>query len=106
MGIQFNGQVTVNGNVEIFDNGSMKITGNQVDVNIKDLKNFIGDNLKYSPNKDEYIEAAKILETSSDNFKIQNAIQKLKNMAQELWKNVFFSWLSTIVIEVVKSMLG
>lgn len=106
MSIQFNGQVTINGNVEMFDNGSMKITGNQVNVDIKNLQSFIEDNLKYSPNKGEYLEAAKIVAESSDKSKIKDAIIKLKNMTQELGKSIFFNGLSTIAIEVIKTMLG
>lgn len=106
MSIQFNGQVTINGNVEMFDNGSMKITGNQVNVDIKNLQSFIEDNLKYSPNKGEYLEAAKTITESTDRSKIKDAIIKLKSMAQELGKTVFFNGLSTIAIEVVKAMLG
>lgn len=106
MGIQFNGQVTINGNVEMFDNGSMKITGNQVNVDIKNLQNFIEDNLKYSSNKEDYLEAAKILESSDDKSKIKDAIIKLKSMAQELGKSIFFNGLSAIVIKVIKEMLS
>jgi len=106
MGIQFNGQVTINGNVEMFDNGSMKITGNQVNVDMKNLKSFIEDNLRYSPNKAEYIDAAKVLKNSSDKSKIKKSILKLKGMAQELGKAVFFNGLSDIAIKVLKKMLN
>ena len=106
MSIQFNGQVTINGNVEMFDNGSMKIIGNQVDVNIKDLQNFIEDNLKYSSNKKDYLEAAKIIESSNDKSKIKDAIVKLKSMAQEKGKSIFFSGLSTIAVKTIKETLN
>lgn len=105
MGIEFNGTVTINGNVEMFDNGSMKITSNQVDVNINNLHQFIEDNLKYSSNKQEYLEAAEVIKNSSDKPKIKSAIMKLKNIANELGKNVFFSGLSQIAIEVIKEIL-
>ncbi len=105
MGVQFNGQTTINGNVEIFDNGSMKITGNQVNVEVKNLQSFIEDNLKYSPNKTDYVDAAEVLQDSSDKSEIKKAIIKLKDMAQELGKTVFFDGLSALAIEVIKKML-
>lgn len=105
MGIQFNGQVTINGNVEMFDNGSMKIVGNQVNVSIDDLARFVEDNLKYSPNKGDYLQAAKIIKDSSDESAIKKAVKKLGEMAKELGKNVFFSGLSQIAIDAIKSNL-
>jgi hypothetical protein len=106
MGVQFNGQVTINGNVEMFDNGSMKITGNQVNVDVTNLKSFIEDNLKYSPNKNEYLDAADAVQTSNEKSKIHDAVIKLQRMAQELGTTVFFNGLSSVAIEVIKGMLG
>jgi len=105
MGIHFNGTVTINGNVEMFDNGSMKITSNQVNINVNDLSQFIEENLKYSPNKEEYLKAAEILKTSNDKSEIKSAITKLKNVANELSKNIFFSGLSQVAVEAIKEML-
>lgn len=92
----------------MFDNGSMKITGiqvNQVNVDIKNLQNFIEDNLKYSPNKEAYLEMAKILESSDDKSKIKDAAFKLINMAKELGKNIILKGLSTITTEVIQKVL-
>ena len=105
--IQFNGQVTVNGDVEIYDNGSIKITNNQVNVDIKNLQNFIEDNLKYSSNKEEYLESAKILGSSKNKSKIKDAYNKFKDMVKESGKAVILNGLSTIVLEAIrKAVLG
>jgi len=104
MGIHFNGSVTINGSVEMYDNGSMKITANQLNVNINDLPNFIQENLKYSPNKIDYLEAAETLQTSNEPSKIKSALNKLGEMAKELGKNVMFSGLAQAAVDVIKSL--
>ena len=106
MGIHFNGQVTINGNVEMYENGSMKITANQLNINIGDLPKFIEENLKYSQNKVEYLEAAETLQTSNEPNKIKSTLAKLGEMAKELGKNVMFTGLSQMVIDVIKGVLG
>ena len=104
MGIQFNGTVTIKGNVEMYDNGSMKITNNQYTVNINELKNLINEQLKYSPNKKEYLEAVDIIINSTDKSLIKNAILKIRNLGLELGKNILISGLSTLTIEVLKEI--
>jgi hypothetical protein len=106
MGIHFNGQVTINGNVEMYENGSMKITANQLNVSISDLPKFIEENLRYSPNKIDYLEAAETLQSSNDPSKIKSALTKLGEMAKELGKNVMFTGLSQMIIDVIKGVLG
>jgi hypothetical protein len=106
MGINFNGKVTINGNVEMYDNGSMKISGNQLNVSINDLPNFIQENFKYSPNKEEYLEVAETLKNSSDPDKIKAAFNKLKEMAKELGKNIIFTGLSQFVLDTIKGVLS
>ncbi len=93
----------------MFDNGSIKVTGiqvNQVNVDIKNLQNFIEDNLKDSSNKEAYLEMAKILESSDDKSKIKDAIFKFIDMAKEFGKDVVLSGLSTITTEVIQKVLG
>jgi hypothetical protein len=103
MGIQFNGNVTINGDVEVFDNGSMKITGNQLNVSIEDLPKLIEDNLKYSSNKEEYLQMSKDLKDSNDEGIIKKAIEKFKKMGKELSKSVVVSGLSSFVLGVIKN---
>ena len=105
MGIQFNGNVTINGDVEVFDNGSMKITGNQLNVSIEDLPKLIEDNLKYSPNKEEYLQMAKNLKDSDDEGIIKKAIEKFKEMGKELSKSVVVSGLNSFVLNVIKNFV-
>lgn len=105
MGIHFNGQVTINGNVEMYDNGSMKITANQLNINVNNLPSFIEENLKDSPSKLEYLEAAETIKTSNEPSKIKEALNKLESMAKELGKNLLFSGLSQMVIDVIKDVL-
>jgi len=106
MGIIFNGEVTINGNVEMYDNGSMKITANQLNVNVNDLPQFIEENLKYSVNKGEYLDAAETLQKSNDPSKIKTALNKLSEMAKELGKNVIYTGLAQTVIDVIKDLLA
>jgi len=101
MPIQFNGNVTINGNVEVYENGSMKITANQINVNINNLSDFIQENLKYSPAKIEYLDAAETLQNSN-----KVALHKLGEMAKEIGKNVMFTGLSQVVISVIKGVIG
>ena len=119
--ITFNAPTTFNGNVEMFDNGSMKITGievNQVNVDIKNLPNFIEENLKYSPNKEAYLEMARILASSDDKAKIlyaddkakiRDAITKFLNMSKEFGKKfgktVVVTGISTVTEKVFKAIL-
>jgi len=106
MPIQFNGNVTINGNVEVYENGSMKITANQINVNINNLSDFIQENLKYSPAKIEYLDAAETLQNSNDPDTIKVALHKLGEMAKEIGKNVMFTGLSQVVISVIKGVIG
>ena len=106
MGIIFNGNVTINGNVEMYDNRSMKITSyNEITIPIKELKQFIEDNLKFSPNKQDYLDVVDVLEESTDTSAIQKAMEKMKNLAAELGKNVLISGLSSVAAEIIKSIL-
>ena len=92
------------GNVEVFDNGSMKITGNQVNISIDELKNLIEDKLKYSPNKENYLEMADNLKNSQDEDVLKKALQKFKEFGKELGKGVFISGLSPLVIRLAKNL--
>lgn len=106
MGVQFNGQVTFNGNVEIFSDGSVKVTDNQININIRDLKDFIERNLEHSPNKGEYIDAARDIEESSDEKKIKEAFIKIEGMTREIGKAIILNGLSTIAIAAIKEVLS
>lgn len=109
MSINFNAQTTINGNVEMFNNGSMKIVGNQFKdnkVNIENLKDFIENNLKNSPHKEEYIEIADILQKSNDESKLKEAVIRLKSMVKELGKSITINGLSTVAVEIIKRVLG
>lgn len=103
MGIQFNGNVIINGDVEVFDNGSMKITGNQLNISIEELPQLIEDNLKYSSNKKEYLKMAKDLKEAKDEGVIKKAINKFKEMGKELSKSVSVSGLSSFVLDIIKN---
>lgn len=64
--VTFNGNVTINGDVEIFDNGSMKITSNRVAVHVSKLDHYIEQELSGSVNKKEYLEMAQCFQNSKD----------------------------------------
>lgn len=105
MGVTFNGNVTINGNVEMYDNGSMKITyGGVLNIPITEMRGFIEENLKYSPNKEDYLTAGEDLENTEDRTKIQKAIEKIKDMAIEIGRNVLIQGLSQEVGKVINSL--
>ncbi len=105
MAVTFNGNVTINGNVEMYDNGSMKITyGGVLNIPITEMRGFIEENLKYSPNKEDYLTAAEDLENTEDKTKIQKAIEKIREMAIEIGRNVLIQGLSQEVGKVINSL--
>lgn len=105
MGITFNGNVTINGNVETYDNGSVKITlGGILNIPITEMRQFIEENLKYSPNKEDYLTAAEDLKSSEDETKIQKAWGKIIDMTIEIGKTVLILGLSQEVTEIIKSL--
>ena len=105
MGIYFNGQVTINGDVEMYENCSMRMITNQLNVDIRDLTSFIEENLKYSSNKVEYLDAAETLRNSNEPSKVKKAITKLKEMTKELGKNIMFTGLSQTIIDIIKEAI-
>ena len=106
MGIQFNGDVTVNGNVEMYNNGSMRIVSNQDTVDITKLNEYIERNLEYSPDKAEYLQAADVLKNSEDKGKLQAALLKLRSLSYELGKSLMISGLSSVAQSVIRNILG
>jgi len=105
MGIHFNGEVTINGNVEIYDNGSMKISSNQIEINLGDLNQFIRNNLTHSPNKDDYLKAVGDLQNSTDKTILIKAYEKIKGMGVELGKSILIHGLSATAITIIKKIL-
>lgn len=104
MGITFNGDVTINGNVEMYDNGSMKINTFPYAVPIADLKQFIEKHVPYSQNKDDYLDAANVLSQSEDQTEIQKAIQKIRSLGSEVGRAVLVSGLSHAVLEAMRNL--
>lgn len=105
MSINFNGKVTINGNVEMYENGSMKITGNEVNVNIADLKDLIEKTVPYSVNKEDYKKAAEVLSNPpTDKNIVKNAFQKISDFAKESGRAIWLGGLSGIAREVAKEI--
>lgn len=105
MSVTFNGRVTINGNVEMYDNGSTRITGNQVSVSVGELAEFIEKELPYSTNKEEYKEAARVLASSpQDKDIIKKAFIKIGDFVKETGKLIWISGLSGLVQEVAKEI--
>ena len=101
MPISFNGNVTINGNVEMYDNGSMKISGNTYNIEVSGLEEFIEETLPNSINKEEYKEAARTLNNSpQDKNAIKQAIQKIVEFTKESGKAVWIGGLQGIAKEV------
>ncbi len=103
MGINFNGDVTIIGNVEIYSDRSMKVnTYNQIVVPITELRQFIEENVPLSLNKDDYLDAVTVLSNSEEQSKIQSAVQKIKSLGSEVGKNILIKGLSQAVFEAIK----
>ncbi|OGI57368.1 hypothetical protein A3B85_00145 [Candidatus Nomurabacteria bacterium RIFCSPHIGHO2_02_FULL_37_13] len=105
MPISFNGSVTINGNVEMYDNGSMKITGNEVTVNVSELKSFVEKELPFSINKEEYKKAAETLSNPpQDKGLIKKAFHKIIEFTKESGKAIWIAGLTGIAKEVAKEI--
>jgi hypothetical protein len=105
MPISFNGNVDIHGNVEIYDNGSMKITGNEVNVKVSELKDFIEKEIPFSVNKEEYKKAADILSNPpQDKSLIKKAFTKLVEFTKESGKAIWITGLQGVVEEVAKEI--
>ena len=77
---------------------------NEVIIPINELKQFIEEQLIYSPNKVDYISAVDDLENSEDISKVQAAIIKIKSLASELGRNIIIKGISALAIEAIKSI--
>lgn len=104
MTVTFNGDVTINGNMEIFENGSVKITGNQINISVDSLSDYIEENLKNSSNKKEYLEMAEVFKDEKDKGKIKKALESFRKMYNEIKKPLIINGLSTLVLEVAKNL--
>lgn len=104
MPVNFNGNVTVNGNMEVYGDGNVKITGNQNEIDIDQLSDFIEKSLPFSPNKQEYKVAADIVKNSSDKNLIKNALSKIVEFGRESGKAFWITGLKTVAIEVAKEV--
>jgi len=107
MPITFNGNVTINGNVEMFDNGSIKITNNdRQTIHINQLSNFIEKEFKNSPKKEEYIQAANTLKEKSDPDVLRKALDKFNEMGRELGRGIWVEGFSQAAVQAIKTYLG
>jgi hypothetical protein len=102
MPINFNGDVTVNGNMEVYGDGSVRISDNQIILNIDELKDFIsGTGIS---NKEIYIEATENIKTSTDKNLLEQSFMKLVEFGKMSGKAFWISGLSTIAQEAAKSL--
>ena len=106
MPIYFNGNVTINGNMEVYGDGSVRITGNQNEIHIDRLSDFIEQYLSFSSNKEEYKEAVYAIRTSSDKSLLKKAFEKIANLSRELGRNILITGLSQVAVEVLKEILN
>lgn len=106
MGITFNGQVTINGNVEMYENHSMKFVSNEMQIPIDQLKSFIETSLSNSPKKIEYLDAADALKNSTDESILKKAIASVKSISNEVGKNVLITGLSSQVWGILNNIIA
>jgi len=104
MPITFNGSVTVNGNMEVYSDGRMKISDNTINVHIDQLKDYMRQTLPYSANLPIYEEAASEIQKSSDKNVIKTSMLKLKDFFYESGKAFWITGLSTVAQEVAKEI--
>jgi len=106
MPIIFNGNVTIYGNVEMYDNGSMKITQYlPLEMDIQTLTNLINSNVINESEKNILVKNAKLLATAdqkTDESKIKNALKSIADFTKTLGRDVVIKGISTIVAEVIK----
>lgn len=100
MGVNFNGEVTINGNVEIYTDGSMKIIDNRVEVTVNDLPEFIKSKALGSPNFKNYLDAAEGLK-SHDPDTIKDAWERIRKLAREVGINILVTGLSHAAISAI-----
>jgi len=107
MGIKFQGDVTIYGNVEVYSDRSMKIAPTEpIAIPLTNLEQFIERKLKGSPNKQDYLDATDVLKNSTDTKAIQKAVRKIMGMAKELGRNVAIKGLSVAVVEAMKALIS
>lgn len=105
MSIQFNGKVTINGDVEMYDNGSMKISGNTYNIDISELEGFIEKTVPNSINKEEYLQAAKEINGGeTDKSKLKQAFEKIVSFTKESGKAVWIGGLQGVAKEVAQEI--
>ena len=109
MPIIFNGNVTIHGNVEMYDNGSMKISqGLPLEMDIQGLIKLINSNVKNKSEKNILVQNAKLLATDdqkTDKSKIKSAFKSIANFIKTLGRDVLIKGISIIVAEVIKKEL-
>ncbi len=107
--VTFNGNVTINGNVETYNNGSVKIIDDQAPktvLSVFQLKNFIETKLPHSISKEKYKEAADILSNPpKDKNLIIEAILSIRNFSIEAKQNIVINDTSDPVKEAFQELL-
>ena len=107
MAIIFRGDVTIYGNVEMYSDGSMKILPvNPIIIPLTELERFVERRLKDSPNKQDYLDAADALKTSTDTSALQGAAEKLKGLAKEIGTGLVIKGIPTLAVEAIKALLA
>ncbi len=106
MPIIFNGNVTIHGNVEMYDNGSMKIAQHlPLEMDIQTLTNLINSNVINESKKNILLKNANLLATAdqkTNESKIKSALKSIVDFTKTLGRDVVIKGISTIVAEVIK----
>ncbi len=102
--INFNGDVTVHGTMEIYNNSNV-VKNPPTEVHVLQLKQFIAQTLPNSTEKTNYMTAADVLSQSTDVNAIQGALSKIKKFVAESGKDIIIQGLSTFVADIAAKML-
>lgn len=106
MGITFNGQVTINGDVEMYDNGSMKISNRApLELDIDTLVRLIRANVADRGEQDALARDAHLLASADatvDVSRIKGAIESVGKFTKSLGRDVVIKGISAAVAEIIK----
>ena len=106
MPIIFNGNVTIHGNVEMYDNGSMKIVQRPpLEMDIQTLINLINSNILGEAERSALVQNTQLLaaaDKNTDESKIRSALKSIMNFSKTLGKDIIIKGISTAVSEVIK----
>ena len=108
MPINFNGNVTIYGDVEMYDNGSMKVTQRPpLEIDVETLINLINSNAP-EEERSQLVQNARLLasaDSATDESKIKDAFKSIVKFTKTVGRTILIKGISTVVAEIIKKGL-